>query len=122
MAYSQPMIEAGSTRIGRWLRERRLRLALWVAVIEGLLVALTPDLTKWTVIIIGVVLLAFYMVAGRHMRWDVARQLSWIAAASQALAILVVILAFVLKLVAIVAVVIFALVALAYLFSDARRT
>jgi hypothetical protein len=122
MAYSQPMIEAGSTRIGRWLRERRLRLALWVAVIEGLLVALTPDLTKWTVLIIGVVLLAFYMVAGRHMRWDVARQLSWIAATSQALAILVVILAFVLKLVAIVAVVIFALVALAYLFSDARRT
>jgi hypothetical protein len=122
MAYSQPMIEGGSTRIGRWLRERRLRLALWVAVIEGLLVALTPDLTKWTVIIIGTIMLAFYMVAGRNMRWDVARQLTWIAAASQALAVLVVILAFVLKLVAIVAVVIFALVALAYLFSDSRRT
>ena len=122
MAYSQPMIEGGSTRIGRWLRERRLRLALWVAVIEGLLVALTPDLTKWTVIIIGTILLAFYIVAGRNMRWDVGRQLTWIAAASQALAILVVILAFVLKLVAIVAVVIFALVALAYLFSDSRRT
>jgi hypothetical protein len=122
MAYSQPMIEAGSTRIGRWLRERRLRLALWVAVIEGLLVALTPDLTKWTVIVIGTILLAFYIVAGRNMRWDVGRQLTWIAAASQALAILVVILAFVLKLVAIVAVVIFALVALAYLFSDSRRT
>ncbi len=122
MAYSQPMIEGGSTRIGRWLRERRLRLALWVAVIEGLLVALTPDLTKWTVLVIGTILLAFYIVAGRNMRWDVARQLTWIAAASQALAILVVILAFVLKLVAIVAVVIFALVALAYLFSDSRRT
>jgi len=122
MAYSQPMIEAGSTRIGRWLRERRLRLALWVAVVEGLLVALTPDLTKWTVIIIGTILLALYIVAGRNMRWDVGRQLTWIAAASQALAILVVILAFVLKLVAIVAVVIFALVALAYLFSDSRRT
>ena len=122
MAYSQPMIEGGSTRIGRWLRERRLRLALWVAVIEGLLVALTPDLTKWTVIVIGTILLAFYIVAGRNMRWDVARQLTWIAAASQALAILVVILAFVLELVAIVAVVIFALVALAYLFSDSRRT
>jgi hypothetical protein len=122
MAYSQPMIEGGSTRIGRWLRERRLRLALWVAVVEGLLVALTPDLTKWTVLVIGAILLAFYIVAGRHMRWDVARQLSWIAAASQALAILVVILAFVLELVAIVAVVIFALIALAYLFSDSRRT
>ena len=122
MAYSQPMIEAGSTRTGRWLRGRRVRLALWVAVVEGVLVALTPDLTKWTVLVLGVILLAFYMVAGRNIRWDVARQLSWIAAASQALAILVVILAFVLGLVAIVAVVIFAIIALVYLFSDSRRT
>ena len=68
------------------------------------------------------ILLAFYMVAGRNIRWDVARQLSWIAAASQALAILVVILAFVLGLLAIVAIVVFAIIALAYLFSDSRRT
>src|SRR2546423_12419097 len=122
MAYSQPMIEAGGTRIGRWLRERRLRLALWIAVVEGLIVALTADLTKWTVIAIGAVVLAFYMVAGRSMTWDVARQLSWIAAASQALAVLVVIFAFVLKLVAIVAIVILAIIALVYLFSDYKRT
>jgi len=122
VAYSQPMIEAGSTRVGRWLRARRVRLALWVAVVEGLIVAITPDLTKWTVIVIGAILLAFYVVAGRSMSWDVARQLSWIAAASQALAILVVIFAFVLELVAVVAVVILALVALAYLFSDYKRT
>ena len=122
MAYSQPAIEAGGTRIGRWLRERRLRIALWVAAIEGLIVALTPDLTKWTVIIIGAVVLAFYVVVGRNMSWDVARQLSWIAAASQALAVLVVIFAFVLKLIAIVAIVILAVVALAYLFSDRRHT
>ena len=122
MAYSQPMIEAGTTRMGRWLRERRIRLTLWVAVIEGLLVAITADLTKWTVLVIAAILLAFYIVAGRHLRWDVGRQLSWIAAASQALAILVVILAFVLGFVAIVAVVIFAVIALVYLFSDYRRT
>ena len=122
MAYSQPMIEAGTTRTGRWLRERRIRLALWVAVIEGLLVAITADLTKWTVLVIAAILLAFYVVAGRHLRWDVGRQLSWIAAASQALAILVVVLAFVLGFVAIVAVVLFAIIALVYLFSDYRRT
>ena len=122
MAYSQPMIEAGTTRTGRWLRERRIRLTLWVAVIEGVLVAVTADLTKWTVLVIAAILLAFYVVAGRNLRWDVGRQLSWIAAASQALAILVVILAFVLGFVAIVAVVIFAIIALVYLFSDYRRT
>ena len=122
MAYSQPMLEGGSTRIGRWLRARRLRLALWVAIAEGLLVALTHDLTRWTVLIIAVIFLAFYIVAGRSMRWDVARQLSWIAAASQALAILVIIVAFILGLLAIVLVALFAVVALAYLFSDYRRT
>ncbi|HEY8727495.1 MAG TPA: hypothetical protein VIL91_12465 [Gaiellaceae bacterium] len=122
MAYSQPMLEGGSTRMGRWLRERRLRLALWVAVVEGLLVALTHDLTRWTVLVIAVIVLAFYIVAGRTMRWDVARQLSWIAAASQSLAILVIIVAFILGLLAIVLVALFAVVALAYLFSDYRRT
>jgi hypothetical protein len=116
------MIEAGSTRGGRWLRTRRVRIALWVAVVEGLIVAVTPDLTKWTVIVIGAIVLAFYVVAGRRMGWDVARQLSWIAAASQALAVLVVIFAFVLKLVAIVAIVLLAIAALAYLFTDYRRT
>lgn len=115
------MIEAGSTRGGRWLRARRVRIALWVAVIEGLIVAVTPDLTKWTVIAIGAIVLAFYVVAGRSMSWDVARQLSWIAAASQTLAVLVVIFAFVLKLVAIVAIVLLAIVALSYLFTDYRR-
>jgi hypothetical protein len=116
------MIEAGTTRIGRWLRERRLRLALWVAVVEGLIVALENDISRWTVLVIAVIVLAFYVMAGRSMKWDVGRQLAWIAAASQALAILVVIFAFILGLVAIVLVAIFAVVALAYLFSDSRRT
>ena len=126
MAYSEPnshpIVESGSTRVGRWLGERRIKLALWVAVVEGLLVAATPDLTRWTVLVIAVIVLAFYVLAGRTMRWDVGRQLSWIAAASQALAILVVILAFIVGLVAIVLVALFAIVALAYLFSDYRRT
>ena len=30
-------IEHGSSRSGRWLRERRLRITLWIAAIEGLL-------------------------------------------------------------------------------------
>ena len=122
MAYNPAVIEGGGTRVGRWLRERRIRIALWVAVIEGLLVALTPDLTKWTVLVIGAIVLAFYVVAGRNIDWDVARQLSWIAAASQALAILVVLLAFVIWVSALVLVAILAIVALVYLFSDARRT
>jgi apolipoprotein N-acyltransferase len=121
VAYSQPMIEAGSTRTGRWLRERRVRIALWVAVVEGLIAAFSHDIGRWTILIMAVIVLAFYIVAGRQMKWDVARQLSWIAAASQVLAILVVIFAFILKLVAIVVIVGLALVALYYLFSDHKQ-
>lgn len=115
------MIEAGSTRTGRWLRDRRIRLTLWVAVIEGLIAAFSADIGRWTILVMAVIVLAFYVVAGRHLNWDVARELSWIAAASQVLAILVVIFAFILKLVAIVVIVGFALFALFYLFSDRRQ-
>jgi apolipoprotein N-acyltransferase len=115
------MIEAGSTRGGRWLRQRRVRIALWVAVVEGLIAAFSHDIGRWTILAMAVIVLAFYIVAGRQMKWDVARELSWIAAASQVLAILVVVFAFILKLVAIVVIVGLALAALFYLFTDYRQ-
>jgi hypothetical protein len=121
MAYTQPAIEAGTTRTGRWLRRRRIKIALWTAVVEGLIAAFSQDLGRWTILALAIIVLAFYMVAGRRFSWDVARELSWIAAASQVLAILVIIFAFLLKLVAIVIIVGFALVALAYLFNDHRQ-
>lgn len=116
------MIEAGSTPASRWLRERRLRIALWIAVFEGIVVALEHDVSRWTVLFIAVPLLALYMFVGRDLRWDAGRQLAWIVAASQVLALLVVILAFVVGVIALVLVGLFALVALAYLFTDLRRT
>jgi len=94
---------------------------LWVAVIEGLIAAFSHDIGRWTILLMAVIVLAFYIVAGRQLKWDVARQLSWIAAASQVLAILVIIFAFVLKLIAIVIIVGFALVALVYLFTDHKQ-
>jgi hypothetical protein len=107
--------------MGRWLHERRIRIALWTAVIEGLIAAFSADIGRWTIIALAVVVLAFYIVAGRGLKWDAARELSWIAALSQVLAIFVVIFAFILKVVAIVVIVGLALVALFYLFSDRRQ-
>jgi hypothetical protein len=122
MAYSQPVIESGSSRAGRWLRERRLRLALWIAVIEGVVVAVRGDISRWTVLGIAALVLVVYILVRENIRWDAARQVVWIVAASQVLALLVVILAFVVGLVALVLVGLFAIVALAYLFTDLRRT
>jgi len=126
VAYSepqpQPVIDSDSTKVGRWLRARRIRIAIWVAVAEGLIVALENDISKWTVMILAIAVLALYFIAGRDLKWDVGRQLAWIAAASQVLALLVALFAFVVWGIALGAVVILAILALVYLYSDLRRT
>jgi hypothetical protein len=121
-AHEQPVIDARSSRASRWLRERRLRLALWIAVIEGIVVAIRGDVSRWTVVVIAALVLLLYMTLRDRIGWDAARQILWVVAASQVLALLVVILAFVVGLIALVLVGLFAVVALVYLFSDLRRS
>jgi lysylphosphatidylglycerol synthetase-like protein (DUF2156 family) len=123
MATDQPLqptepIEHRTTRTGRWLRARRIRAALWIAVVEGILVAVLPNLTKWTIIALAIPLLALYLFWGRTARSDTVRQATWIAGASQALAVVVTILAFLLSWLALVLAGIFAIVALLFLLSD----
>ncbi|HZC28231.1 MAG TPA: hypothetical protein VE269_00710 [Gaiellaceae bacterium] len=118
----QPVIDARSSRASRWLRERRLRFALWIAVLEGIVVAIRGDISRWTVVIIAALVLLVYMSLRDRIGWDAGRQVLWIVAASQVLALLVVILAFIVGLVALVLVALFAIFALIYLFSDLRRT
>jgi hypothetical protein len=115
---SRSVIEHGTTRAGRWLKARRVRLALWIAVIEGVIVALAHDFSRWTVIAIAIPVLALYVFWGRHAGSDTARQLTWIAAASQALAVVVVIMAFILDWLALILAGIFAAIALLFLFGD----
>jgi hypothetical protein len=111
-------IEHGTTRWGRWLRARRIRIALWIAVLEGIIVAVSPDFTKWTVIAIAVPVLAVYALWGRNAKSDTAYQAFWIAGASQSLAVVVVILGVLLSWLPLVLAAIFAGVALLFLFSD----
>ncbi|MGB2873892.1 MAG: hypothetical protein WBB76_00290 [Gaiellaceae bacterium] len=123
MATDRPLdptgtIEHETSRAGRWLRARRVRIALWIAVIEGIVVALAHGVSRWTVIAIAIPLLAVYVFWGRNARSDTARQVSWIAGASQALAVVVVILAFILSWLALILAGIFALVALLFLLVD----
>ena len=67
---------------------------------------------------VAAIALALYTFAFRGARSDALRHVSWIAAASQLLALLVVILAFILSWLAFVLVAVFAIVALYLLFSD----
>ena len=76
-----------------WLEARRLKIALGLAFFEGIIVALEKDFTRWTVIIISAPIIAFYVLAGRTLESDTGRQLAWIAAATQAFAILLCVIA-----------------------------
>ena len=113
------VVEHGTSASGRWLRRKRMGIALWIAVFEAALVVFDV-IPVWPAVIVAVALLALYWFAGRKLRSDTLRQASWIAAASQ---LLIVVLPFLLALVtfaAFVALAVLALVAFAFLFLDRR--
>ena len=113
------MIEHGTSPAGRWLRARRLKIAFWIAVAEALLV-LFHVIPWYGALILAAIALVFYVALGRDLRSDVGRQLSWIAAASQTLMVLVPILVAIVGWLALIAVVLLAIVALVVLFADRR--
>jgi hypothetical protein len=112
-------VQHGSSRPGRWLEARRVRLAAWIAAGEAIVVLFSRDVTKWTVVALAVVSVLAWL-GGRESRSQVVRQVLWIFAASQLLAVIAVILAWIVKWALILAVVAFAVLGLVYLFLDRR--
>ena len=110
-------IEHGSSRSGRWLRERRLRLTLWIAAVEGLLY-LFHALHWWAAVVLAVIAVGFWWFAGRSSRSYIVRQASWIFAATQLLVLCVPLALGLVKAVAIAVVAILAIVGLFLLFSE----
>jgi hypothetical protein len=102
----------------RWYEETRVKVALGIAFAEGLFVAVSREWSKWTVIIIAIPIILFYLLSGRTLESNMGRQTSWVLAASQALAVIVVVLWWWIKLLTFVAVAIFAVIALYLLFVD----
>ena len=78
---------------GRWFYARRLKIALGIAVVEGIFVAVANDVSRWTVIAISIPIILFYVFAGRNLDSDTGRQISWIAAASQAFTVILCVVA-----------------------------
>jgi len=115
--YGAHAIEHGTTRSGRWLRERRLRITLWIAAVEGLLY-LFHALHWWAAVGLAIIAVAFWWYVGRANRSHTLRQLSWIFAASQLLVLCVPIALAVVKALAIGVIAILAIVALFFLFKE----
>ena len=114
-----PALEHESTRPGRWLRERRTRIALLIAVVEGILVVV-GIIPEWIALAVAAAVIVLYLAYGRRLGSDSARQTAWIAALSQSVVALIPLLLFVLTALAFLALAVIAVFALIALFADRR--
>jgi hypothetical protein len=113
------VIEHRESRPRRWLRERRVAIAVWIAVIEGLLfiVGVIPRVLTLAVAVLVVV---GYFWLGHRLRPETVREVAWIAAVSQAFVLLIPLLGLVVGTLALIGFGILAVLALVVLF--ARRS
>lgn len=100
----------------RWFRERRLAIAVWIAVIEGILF-LVGAIPRLLTLAIAVLVVVGYLWLGDRLRPQALRDVAWVAAVSQALVMLVPILALVVGTLALIGVGILAVLALVLLLS-----
>jgi hypothetical protein len=115
----EPVIEHRESRSARWLRERRIRLALLVAFIESLAV-LFSDHGWWYVVGGAVVAVALYFF-GRRTSSSLVHEITWILAVSQLISVLVPVLWVIVRTLAIIVLVLLGLFFLALLLLDRPR-
>jgi uncharacterized membrane protein len=115
----QPVLEHGSTRSERWLRRYRTRIALWIAVVEAILLVFGL-VNRWVVLLVAVAIIVGYFALVRQLRSRLARDIGWVGAVSQALVALVPVLIILVGTLALIAVGVLAVVALIFLFGDRR--
>ena len=69
---TSPVIEAGESGRGHWLRERRLRLALLIGLVESLLVV-WGGLGWFWVLALAAAAVVLYIFAARGVRFHALR-------------------------------------------------
>jgi hypothetical protein len=102
--------------------DRRIKIALWIAVAEALITAIKTDWTKWTVVIIAVPIILFHLLAGRNLETTLGRNISFTLALSQAFAVIAVIVAAIVGALVLILAAIFAAVAVVLLLMDRNRS
>ena len=98
--------------------QTRVKVAISIAAVEAVIVAVSRDWSKWTVIVVAIPIILFYLLAGRMVESDLGRQISWVAAASQALTVIVVLLWYWIEVLTFITAGVFAVIALYLLFVD----
>lgn len=116
---TSPAIELHEGDPDQRLRSYRLRIALAIGLVESLLV-LVGGLGWFWVLALAAVAVALHLVVGRRTDRRTPREVIWILAVSQLIAVLVPVLWVLVKGLAIVALVLMAGVLLAMLLLDRR--
>ena len=119
MSSDHLLIEHGETRLARRIRQNRVRVAVAIAVVEGILV-LAGAIPWWLVVVLALGSLGAYAAWGREQENPDVRVATWTAAVSQLIVVLVPVLAGAVVVLAAVAVVACAALALAALLLDRR--
>jgi hypothetical protein len=114
-----PVLEHGTTRSDRWLRRYRTRIAVWIAVVEAILLVFGV-VDRWGALLVAALVIVGYFILEQRLRSQSARDAVWIAAVSQALVALVPFLLILVGTLTLIAVGFLAVVALVILFSDRR--
>ena len=115
----QYLLEHRERRLTRRVRQNRFRIALVIAAAEAILV-LAGVIPWWLVVLLALVAVAAYAGWGREHESADVRVVTWTAAVSQLLVVLVPVLAGALVVLAAVAVVLLAGVVLAAILLDRR--
>src|SRR4051812_42051918 len=121
-AVSSPSHDSGrESSHGNFLGERRIKIALGIAVVEGLLVVVNV-IPEWAVFVVAVGATIYWWMSGRHASSPSVRQASWILAASQIFLMVVPLFFIFFKTVAYVALAFLAVVALVSLSPERARS
>jgi hypothetical protein len=110
------IVEHRESSTTRWLRERRISLAIGVAVLEGILIV-AGELSKALAVIVAIAIVVGYFVLSDRLRPGVGREVAWIAAVSQAIVLLVPLLVLVIGTLTLIAIAVIGVLALVLLFS-----
>jgi hypothetical protein len=110
------IVEHGSSSTSRWLHERRISLAIGVAILEGVLIV-AGELSKALALIVAIGVVVGYFTLADRLKPGIGREIAWIAALSQAIVMLVPILFIVLSTLAIIGLAVLAVIAVVLLLS-----
>ncbi len=111
------VLDNRDSKPGRYLRQHKLRLTLWIGAIEGTL-TLLGVIPHLAVYVLAIVALAWWITMGRKYTSSAARHLSWIFAMSQAIAVLIPAALHIVKGLAIAAIIIAVIAGLVLLFAE----